>query len=273
VAEQKLLQVQIVFVTFITGDYNLNLSTNWLLTHIWYNSPMNSKQSQQIYGGIIWLLSGLALTIYAVMGLKGKQVYGVEELFALIQSAEGGYIYLAAFVSIFIEGLYFFGSFFPGGTLIVIIVIVSQILSWKVFTITILTIFSGWCLVGALNIYLAKYYRKFILDNPPDTDYQVTDKIWLTWFPSFRANHEVAQVTEGAVPWEVFVSSVRVKIIASIGAAIYTLLLPLFVNIEEVSNEEGFWSMCAIAIITFTVGIWKIRQASSESSLSQTSTS
>ena len=83
-------------------------------------------KKNKIYGGIVWLMSGFALLTYGILGLTQTNIPGVEELVSFVNSANGIYLYLAAFISIFLEGLYFIGSFFPGTSFIILISIVAQ---------------------------------------------------------------------------------------------------------------------------------------------------
>ena len=66
---------------------------------------------------------------------------GVEELVSWLSRVEGWHITLAAFVTVFIEGLYFVGSFFPGATMVVLLALFSQFAGWGLFALTILLIF------------------------------------------------------------------------------------------------------------------------------------
>lgn len=221
---------------------------------------MDTKQNKSsLYSAIVWILAGIALVIYCVLGLLDTAVPGVEELVILLSTIDPKHIYLAAFISIFIEGLYFVGSFFPGSTLIVIVAILSQVSGPLVFIGTIITIFIGWCAAGAVNIYLAKTYRHKIARLPEQVHYEIKDRLWTTWFPSFRANYEVMQIAEGGNTRKVFFSSVRVKFWASLAAAVYVLIIPFFIDIKEVSNDEGFVSAVVIALISFAVGFYKLK--------------
>lgn len=214
----------------------------------------NYVSKEILYSGLVWVLSGLALTIYGVMGLFNKNIPGVEELVAFLSSADGIYIYVAAFISIFLEGLYFIGSFFPGATLVLVLAILSQVGGVLVFLGTILTIFIGWCIAGVVNVTLAKTYHLKTVGTKYNLDYQVRDRIWVTWFPAFRANYEVAQVTEGGNPHKVFLSALRVRFWAVVFMALSALVIPLFINIHEVSNQEGFISVAVVSVISFVVG-------------------
>ena len=69
----------------------------------------SSSHKKGFYSGLVWILSGGVLTIYGTMGLLNTSVPGVEELVAFASSANGFYIYLAAFAAMFIEGLYLIG--------------------------------------------------------------------------------------------------------------------------------------------------------------------
>lgn len=218
------------------------------------------RNKAEFYSAIVWILAGASLVIYCLLGVYNTEIPGVEELVVFLSSVEGKYIYTAAFLSILIEGLYFVGSFFPGSTLVVIVAILSQLSGITVFLGTILSIFIGWCVAGALNIYFAKTYLQRFSHLQENKEYQVKDRPWTTWFPSFRANYEVAQITEGGNPVKVFFSSVRVKFWASIAAGIYVLIIPFFMDIKEVSNEEGFISVAVIALVSFVVGFVKLKK-------------
>lgn len=224
------------------------------------NRDTSKQQKTELYSALVWILAGLSLVAYGVIGFLNSSIPRVEELVYFLSTAEGKYIYLAAFVSIFIEGLYFIGSFFPGSTLVVILAILSQVAGLPVFIGTILAIFAGWCLAGVVNIWFAKAYRSKIARLQEDKEYKIKDRLWTTWFPAFRANYEVAQITDGGDPLKVFLSSVRVKLWASLAAALCVLVFPLFVDIKEVSNEQGFVTVVVVAIISFIVGGMKMRK-------------
>ena len=78
------------------------------------NLTDKKKHKSALYAGVVWVLSGVALTIYGIMGMFKASVPGAEQAVDFLVQIEGRYIYLGAFVSIFIEGLYFIGSFFSG---------------------------------------------------------------------------------------------------------------------------------------------------------------
>ena len=83
--------------------------------------------------------------------------------------------------------------------------------------------------------------------------------MFTTWYPAFRANHEVAQIVEGGNPLKVFLSSLRVRLYASIFAGTVTYVSALLVDLEDISNEEGFVSLLIVALIMLMVGGVKIR--------------
>ncbi len=214
----------------------------------------------KLYAGIIWILSALALAIYGVMMFLNTNVPGIKELIEFLSSIDKQYIYLAAFISIFIEGLYFIGSFFPGAGLVLILTILSQTSGLMVFLITMSLIFIGWSLAGVANIYLAKVYRKKIIKLEVIEDYHVKDHLWATWFPSFRASHEVAQITEGANPYKVFISGLRVRLLATLFLGLIAFVIPSFFNIQNTTNREGYASIIVVVLISLVVGINKIRR-------------
>ncbi len=221
------------------------------------------KSNSLFYSGLVWLVAAGALFVYALVGAFGMQVPGVEQLVLWLQQLDGWWVLLAAFAAILIEGLYFFGSFLPGSTLVVVVAILAQLQSWLLFVLTILAIFVGWVTSGILNIMFAIRMRK-LAGHEVDENYAVLDRPWETWFPSFRANYEVSQIVSGGEPWKVFWSSVRVKVWGSIGATVYVLVLPFFIDIKEMKNEEGFNVMFVVAAIMFTVGGWQVRESHKE---------
>lgn len=221
---------------------------------------MKISNSSALYGSLVWIFSALVIFFYVAYALLGHQAPGVEQLVTFLQSVEGWQIYLAAFISIFIEGLYLVGNLFPGSTLVILIAILSQVGGPFSFVTTIILIFLGWSLAGGVNIVLAKLFHWSVLKKE-NQELEVRDRMWTTWFPAFRANYEVAQVSEGANLYKVLFSSVRVKFCVSIVMAMVTLLIPLFIDINESSNEEGFFVLGVIGAITLVVGLIKLRNA------------
>ncbi len=212
------------------------------------------------YAGAVWILSSASLFLYGTLVLFDQRVPGVEELVAYLASLSGAYIYGAAFLSIFIEGLYVVGSFFPGSTLVLIMTLLSQAGGTATYIATVLAVFLGWCAAGAVNIIAAKYYGVRMLQRETDPDYRVVDRAWATWFPAFRANYEVAQVAEGGDALRVFFSSLRVKLLASCAMLVCLTLMGLLIDIHNVSNEEGVLGVFVVATISFIVGALKIRK-------------
>ena len=220
---------------------------------------MTAVQNQKS-GGLVWIGSSCALITYATLGFLEFGIPGVEEIVRFIDSAVGPYIYVAAFLAILIEGLYIVGNLFPGSTFIILTAVLSQLVGITVFIGTIVAIFIGWCLAGAINIFVASRYHT-IRHHEEHTTKIVKDNLAMTWFPSFRASYEVAQVSEGFSPVAVFISSVRVKFITSLVAGVGALSIPFFIDVSELSNDEGFASVLVIAAITMGVGVRKLYQA------------
>jgi len=222
---------------------------------------MNNKSL--FYSGLVWLVAAAALLLYAIAGSVGLQVPGVEQLVSWLDQLEGSWVLLAAFMAILIEGLYFFGSFLPGSTLVLVVAVLAQLQSWTMFAFTILSIFFGWVVSGAVNILFAQQIRS-LTKQPIDENYDVQDRVWETWFPSFRANYEVSQIISGAPAWKVFWSSVRVKLWGSLGATVYVLVLPFFIDVKELNNSEGFLVMFLVALIMLAVGVWQVRMCNKQ---------
>jgi len=216
-------------------------------------------KKNKIYGGIVWLMSGFALLTYGILGLTQTNIPGVEELVSFVNSANGIYLYLAAFISIFLEGLYFIGSFFPGTSFVLLISIVAQTGGYSQFALVMITIFIGWTLAGLANIIGAKYFSRTFSITTENKE-ALENNAEMTWFPAFRSNTEVAQITEGHSARKVFLSSTKIKLFASIGAAAYAMIIPLFLDIQSLENEDGFLGLAIIAGINFVIGGSKIYQ-------------
>ena len=215
---------------------------------------MSTITEPRNHPALVWLVSGVVLLFLSILGLFNQNVPGIEQLVQLLQAIQGEYILLAAFIVIFIEGLYVIGSFFPGSSIVLILAVLSQAGGFWFFALTILTIFIGWVLAGVVNLLFARQLRT--IQAP---EYEVEDKPLLTWMPTFRANYEVMQITEGGGFWRIFFSSVRVKFLASIATALFLYVVMLFISLEEVRNEEGFITVFVVAIISLVVGVLKLR--------------
>lgn len=217
------------------------------------------KDRSELYAGLIWIISAITLAIYGIILYFNSEIPGIGELVKFLSNIDEKYIYLAAFVSVFIEGLYFIGSFFPGASLVIIIAIISGTSGYTVFLITICLIFIGWSLAGAMNIYLAKIYRDKIIKLERHKDYQIKDRVWTTWFPAFRSSYEVAQVIEGGYPMKVYISSLRVRFWASLFVGGLALIIPLIFNIDNSSDRESFLTIIIVFCISLIIGIRKVK--------------
>jgi hypothetical protein len=62
--------------------------------------------------GLVWLIAGVGLSVFATIGLLIDDVPGLQQLVSWLISLTGWWLLIAVFVAIFIEGLYFIGSFF-----------------------------------------------------------------------------------------------------------------------------------------------------------------
>ncbi len=224
------------------------------------NSNYSKIEKNQLYAGIIWIISAVALGIYGIMLFFNSQIPGMGELVKSLSEIDKKYIYFAAFISVFIEGLYFIGSFFPGASLVIIIAIISGASGYGVFSITLLLIFIGWSLAGMVNIYLAKTYRKRIIKLQSSEEYQVKDRVWTTWFPAFRSSYEVAQVIEGGHPMKVYISSLRVRFWATLFVGALAMIVPLIFDINNSSDQESFATIIIVFLISLVVGIRKVRK-------------
>lgn len=218
------------------------------------------KDKSQLYAGIIWIISAITLMIYGFLLLSNSQIPGVVEIVKFLSNIDEKYIYLSAFVSVFIEGLYFIGSFFPGASLVMIVTIVSGANGYITFLITLLMIFIGWSLAGLVNVYLAKIYRNKIIKIGHLDEYHIKDRIWTTWFPAFRSSYEVAQVIEGGHPIKVYISSLKVRFLATLFVGGLALIVPLIFDINKTSDNESFLTIFIVFAISLIVGIIKVRK-------------
>lgn len=221
---------------------------------------MNPPNKNALYAGIVWLLSATALIIWALFVYFSPAVPGVDDLVKFIMNIDEKYIYVGALISVFVEGLYFIGSFFPGSSLILILAILSQLSGPMTLAVTIFLIFVGWCAAGAINIYGAKLYRSRIAKLEKLEDYNIHDRVWTTWFPAFRSSYEVAQVAEGGDPYKVFLSSLRVRFWASLFVGALAVIIPIFFDISHTTSRDGYVVTMIVAGISLVVGIRKIRE-------------
>lgn len=210
---------------------------------------------------LVWLFSAGVLITYATLGLFGVGIPGVEELVSWLSTAKSWQFYVGGFLAILIEGLYVVGNFFPGTTLVLLLAMLSGIGGsvWQ-FWLTIGAIFLGWCLAGLINILVA-HFSLARLPAGDQPEFKVKDNLWLTWYPAFRANYEVAQIAAGGNLWQVLMSALRVRFLASLGAAGVAWLLIQLIDLEEIDNEEGFMSVLAVAVVMVVVGVYHWRQA------------
>jgi hypothetical protein len=212
----------------------------------------------KLYSGIVWIISGLALITYGILGLTQTNIPGVENLVAFINSATGNYLYLAAFLAIFFEGMYVVGSVIPGTTFVLIVTILAQAGGMFKFLSIVFTIYIGWLLAGVFNVIFAKFLSTHL--SVPEKTTLIEDNAEVTWFPAFRANTEVSQITEGYKARTVLWSSFKIKSYASLGLILYSLIIPFFVDFGDMKNEEGFMGLGIIALINISVGGYKIYQ-------------
>lgn len=218
-----------------------------------------TNNKHELYAGIVWILSALALTVYGILLMFNTHVPGAEETMSFLTSIDTSYIYVAAFISVFIEGLYFIGSFFPGASLVIVLAILSQSGGFVTLLTTLLLIFVGWTLAGIINIYAAKAYRSKIIKLQENEDFHIKDHAWTTWFPAFRASHEVAQIAAGGKLSKVFLSSLRVRLWGTLLVGVLALITPLFFDIKTAGSKEGFATIILVIVISLIVGIRKIR--------------
>ena len=209
------------------------------------------------HSSYVWIAAGLGLTAYATAGVLLTDIPGIQELTAWLSSLSGWWILLAAFIAMFLEGLYFIGSFFPGTSVVILLAILSGAVSWGLFLALLITIFISWVLAGVVNIVLARQFASFRATKA--TAEVESDRMIETWFPAFRANHEVAQIVSGVRPLSVLMSSVRVKLFGMLIFIFHGAIMPLFIDVTEVSNKEGFAGLYVFAIIMIGVGWYQMK--------------
>lgn len=212
-----------------------------------------------LYAGIVWIISGVVLSVYGVVSAFNTHIPGIENVINFLLDIETHYIYVGAFFAVLIEGLYIVGSFFPGASLIVIFAILAQTSGFFVFVTTITLVFVGWCVAGLLNIYGARIYLLKVLKQKKEATCLVDDRLLLTWFPAFRASHEVAQIIEGAPLSKVLVSSLRVRVFGVLLVVLLSLIVPVFLDLEEISRDESLFVLLIVIVVCFFVGVSKVR--------------
>lgn len=217
-----------------------------------------TENKRQFYDALVWIISSASLFIYGYIAHTNQSIPGVEELVSFINKLDPNYIFIGAFFSILIEGLYVVGSFFPGSSLVTLLALISQKGGYIVFMYTMFFILLGWVLAGLVNILLAKIYYKNVLLMNTDENFNIKDNTYLTWFPAFRANYEVSQIVEGGNLKKVIFSSIRVKVIVMAFMFCVGLLIPLFIDLNNLNNKEGTLAVVVVASIIMAVGIYKL---------------
>jgi hypothetical protein len=149
------------------------------------------------------------------------------------------------------------GSVFPGTTLILILAVLVQTNGLIAFLGIIGTMYVGWLLAGVCNIAITHYFSNTRVQRSK-IGRTSEEFAGITWFPAFRANMEVAQIIEGRSWLSVFLSSAKIKTLACLGLIGYAYLIPLLIDITQVSNKEGFTSISIVALINFSVGGYKL---------------
>jgi len=220
---------------------------------------MNNSADNKPYGAYVWIFSAIVIFLYALAGYIGFSTPGVEQIVSALSKIETKFIFVSALILAFLEGLYFLGTFFPGSTLVLVLIVISQSSGTEGFLITVLSVFVGWSLAGLVNIVLSSKWKKFFIKPEKAKIHNDKDILWLTWFPAFRANYEVAQTIEGGNTIKVLLLSTKAKFYITIAIAVCAFVLSSFVSINQVSNNEGFLSLILIAFITAVVGFLKLR--------------
>lgn len=218
------------------------------------------SRSPYTLSGYVWIFSGICLLIYAIVGLVGYEIPGIEQAAFFLSSVEGYAVFWAAFFVILIEGIYLIGNFFPGSTILIMITLGAKIQNTYAFLGAIISIIIGWCLAGGINVIIGRLLRLKYASAQSDARYKpnLNSQKWITWFPAFRSNYEVAQVIEGNSLTEVLVSSSKIKLITSVGMMLVLYVSSFFVNVSTLDNSEGFKSLIIISAICFIVGTSKI---------------
>jgi len=210
--------------------------------------------------GYVWLVSAAALGVYALLGLTGASIPGIQEFTKWLNQAQGWEFMVAGFVAILLEGLYVIGNFTPGTTTVILLAILLSVGSWWQFFGTLIAVFVGWCIAGALNILFA-YYSFRAGKSVPEHVFIVHDNLWLTWLPNFRANYEVSQIAAGGDVRTVLFSAFRVRFMVSLIVAILATLTASMIALESIDNDKGFISLLLVVLIMIVIGVHDIRKA------------
>jgi hypothetical protein len=217
--------------------------------------------SKSTYGGVVWLVSSIVIFLYGAVAITKHSLPGVEELVLYFSTVDGMYVYSIAFVVMVIEGVYLLGNFFPGSSLAVILAILSQEHGIEAFIFTVLCVYIGWSVASFVNVYVAQLYRSKLPTHVHNISFTVIDRPMTTWYPIFRANYEVAQITEGGNTKKVLESSLRVKLLVTLIVGTATWLVPFFIDIHMLTNKDGFSLLFLVSGICFFVSIKKILSA------------
>jgi hypothetical protein len=220
-------------------------------------SSLPQQDAHDTRSALTWYIAALGLATYGTLVLFETPVPGVADLFALLEGVDAVHIYLTAFVAILFEGVYVVGTFVPGTSIILLSALVSGIGGIDVLMVTTLVLYVGWLCAGLINIFVAKKLTKTPSTHTPHSSslYMAV----LTCYPSFRAAQEVAEVVRG-VRWQsVFVRSAYIKAAALCCFFVGALIVPYVIPTDTISNEEGVFTVYALAVVCVGIGLYHMR--------------
>lgn len=213
--------------------------------------------------GIVWIVGGFASIAYAVYGVF-FEAPGVVQLANFLASAEGSFMLVAVFIAILIEGIYIFGAFFPGSSIVVLLAIIGLGFDLLFFVAIIFCVYVGWVFSSLVNVILADVFRHRLLPhfNKIDDRRPHFASNFVTWFPVFRANSEVARVISGSGWKTVFFQSVLFKLIVSMLMGLLLFFFGGLVDVNQIDNREGFLALFLVGVLSCGGGaskMWRVR--------------
>ena len=216
------------------------------------------KQASQVraerQAAWVWIIASIVMFSYSLLVLLAFDIPGMAQIIDIISSIQTSYIVAAAFVVIFIEGIYGIGSLFPGSSFTLLFASLAALESPATFALVVISIFLGWSSATVINIL----YAKRMYPTTITQSHQGRSHILYSWMPGFRANQEVADIARGISVYRVVYSTLVIKLIASIIVGGIAYMLPFIMDIETLSVTNGFVLSVIFAAITLGIGLFKL---------------
>ncbi len=134
---------------------------------------MSSLPTQK-RSALVWIISGLFLLFYGLLGLLNFTIPGLEELSSFIEDMTGMHLYTAAFLAIFFEGDHSYAKDIPTAMFWVFKAILGGVTYPQPITtggliVLILARFASMILLGLMMSLVGTIMRKLLIGSEKDS--------------------------------------------------------------------------------------------------------